>query len=218
MGHHRDEAKPLIGSSDDRTGAVPVSRQHIAPPETTSPTTAVAGQIRPGYQIVGAGTQPPPHRPLLLHLERALASGELKDSELGPLVLETLREETELGLVDPFNPNWITGGIRLGDFYFALVRPSAGERDWQRDFAKTATPILVAVARSLRRSADAQAVIIRLFERLAKRLRLTVVWPDDPDELNDLKNTIYRECLNAREVESDALLVVLNEITITGPS
>jgi hypothetical protein len=194
-----------------------VSRQHIAPQQTTSPTAAVAGQIRPGYQVVGAGTQPPPHRPMLLHLERELGSGVLKDSELGPLVLEALRQETELRLVDSFNPNWMTDGIRLGDFYFTLVRPSAGMRDWQRDFAKTATPILVWVARSFRRSADVHAAIIKLLERLAQKLRLTVVWPDDPDELNDLKNSIYRECLNAHQVESDDVLVVLNGITITGP-
>lgn len=195
-----------------------MSHQDIAPQQAPSLATIVAGQIQPGFQIVGVGTQPLPHRPLLLHLERALVSGELKDSELGPLVLDTLRQETELRLTDPFDPTWITIGIRLGDFYFMLVRPSAGERDWQRDCAKTATPILVAVARSLRRSADAQAVIVKLFERLAQRLRLTVIWPDDPDELNDLKNAIYRECLNAREVESDDVLVVLNGIKITGPS
>lgn len=195
-----------------------MSRQDIAPQQVLSPATIVAGQIQPGFQIVGAGTQPLQHRPLLLHLERSLASGELKDSELGPLVLETLRQETKLRLTDPFDPTWITSGIRLGDFYFTLVRPSAGVTNWQRDFTKTATPILVVVARSLRRSADAQAVIIRLCERLAQRLRLTVIWPDDPDGANELKNAIYRTCLSAHEVESDEVLDVLNGVKIIGPS
>ena len=174
----------------------------------------MAGGIQPAFRVVGAGTQPPPHRVLLRDLERALAAGALKDSELGPLVLETLKQETDLELVKPYDPKWIAVGIRLADSYFRPIRTSAGHRDWQRDFAKTATPILVGVARSLLRSADAQAVIVRLCEVVAQRLRLKLVWPDDSD---DLRNALYRECLDSHEVESDAVLIVLQGLTVVGP-
>jgi len=53
-----------------------------------------------------------------------------------------------------------------------MIRPSTGQQDWQRDFAKTVTPILVGVARSIKRCADAQAVVVRLCEVVAHRLRL----------------------------------------------
>jgi hypothetical protein len=182
-----------------------------------SHTDAVAGRVQPGFNVVGAGTQPPPHRPLLRDLERALGSGELEDSDLGPLVLETLRHETDLELVKPYDPRWITAGIRSADSFFAPIRLSAGQRDWQRDFAKTAAPILVGVARSLARSADAHAVVVRLCEVLAQRVRVKLVWPDDPDELNDLRNALYRECLAAQEVESDSVLVVLQGLSVVGP-
>jgi hypothetical protein len=178
----------------------------------------VAGAIQPAFNVVGVEARPPPHRALLRDLERALASGELKDSELGPLVLETLQEETNLELVKLYDPQWITVGIRVADSYFRLIRPSAGQRDWQRDFAKTATPILVGVARSLMRSADAQAMIVRLCEVMARRLRLKLVWADDADELNDVRNALYRECLAAHEVESDAVLILLQGLTVIGPS
>jgi len=177
----------------------------------------VAGAIQPGFHFFGAGVQPPPHRPLLRDLERALASGELKNSDLGPLVLETLQHETDLELVTPYDSHWITAGVRVADSFFAPIWKSAGERDWQRDFAKTATPILVGVARSLARSADSQAVMVRLCEVVARRLRLTLVWPDDPDESNDMRNALYRECLDAREVESHSALVVLQGLTVIGP-
>ena len=150
-------------------------------------------------------------------MERALVSGELKDSELGPLVLKTLQQETDIELAKPYDPHWITAGIRVSDSYFRLVRSSAGVRDWQRDLAKTATPILVGVVRSLARSPDAQAVMVRLCEGVAGRLRLTLVWPDDPDELNDVRNALYRECRDAQEVESDSVLSVLQGLTMVGP-
>jgi len=146
-----------------------------------------------------------------------MVDGELRDSLLAPIVLEALRQETHLELMSPYDPFWITTGIRLSDEYFARVRPSAGDRDWQRDFAQTATPILVAVARSLGRSADAQALAMRLCDVLAARLRLTLIWPEDPDASNDLKNAIYGECLGATDVESDQVLLELKGLTVIGP-
>ncbi len=151
-------------------------------------------------------------------MERALESGELKDSQLGPLVLKTLQQEENIEVSEPYDPHWITVGIRVADSYCRLVRPSAGMRDWQRDFAKIATPILVGVVRSLARSPDAQAVMVRLCERMAEQLKLTLVWPDAPDNLNDIRNALYRECLDAMEVECDSVLLVLQGLTVVGPN
>ena len=131
--------------------------------------------------------------------------------------METLEQETDLELVKLYDPQWITVGICVADSNFRLIRPSAGQRDWQRDFAKTAMPILVGAARSLQRSVNAQAVIVRLCEVVAQRLRLQLLWPDDPDDLNDVRNALYRECLDSQEVESDAVLIVLQGLTVVGP-
>ena len=177
----------------------------------------IAGRIVP-YETIHSGVQPPPHRRLLRELERSLATGELQDSELGPHVLAALREEANLELIEPFDTKWITVGVRTADYYFRLIRQSAGIRDWQRDFPQTATPILVGVAHTLMRSPDAQAVVIRLCEIVAQRLRLILVWPDDADEVNDLKNLIYRECLESREAESDSVLVALRGLKVIGPA
>ena len=59
-----------------------------------------------------------------------------------------------------------------------LVQSSAGERDWQRDLAQVATPIVVAMARSLKRSPDTQAALDeqsedrRLADRATSRRRI----------------------------------------------
>jgi hypothetical protein len=184
--------------------------------DSGAPAPIVAGRIHP--HVHAADSIPPAaHRRLLCDLEQAIDSGELKDSELGPLVLETLQAEPELELVDSYDPKWITAGVRLGDYYHVLIRRSAGQRDWQRDFAKVATPILVGVARSTERSVEAQAVVVRLCDILAQRLRLKIVWPDDPDELNDVKNALYRACLGSAVLESDDVLCVLQDLPVVGP-
>jgi len=146
-----------------------------------------------------------------------MARGELQHSDIGRIVRAQLEDETDLEMACDYDRSWIITGIRLSDEYFATVRKSAGQRDWQRDFAQTATPTLVAVARSLERSADAQALIMRLCDLLARRLRLKLIWPEDPDESNDLKNAIYRGCLDASSLECDYVLAGLKGITIVGP-
>jgi hypothetical protein len=154
---------------------------------------------------------------LLRDLEQSIASGELQHSLLAPIVLEALRQEADLELATAYRATWITAGIRLSDEYFVRVRPSAGCRDWQRDFAQTVAPTLVGQARSLERSADAQALIVRLCDRAARRLRLKLIWPDDPDDLNDLKNAIYRACVDATHLECDHVLAELKRVTVVGP-
>jgi len=170
------------------------SRDDIAP--------IVTGQVKPA---------------LLRDLERSIVDGELQHSLLGRIVLEALREETELELASPYDPSWITTGVRRSDEVLLLVSQSAGHRDWQEDFAQTATPILVGAARTFERSADAQALIMRLCELVVARLRLTLIWPDDPDESNNMKNAIYRACLDATEVESDTVLAELQRVHVVGP-
>jgi TIR domain len=190
-------------------------RANLAAP---SRQEAVAGKVPPTFNVVGADVQPPPIRRLLRELERALAVGDLQDSELGPDVLVTLRDERDVELAKPLDPLWLIAAIRAADSYFTLIRLSAGQRDWQRDFAKAATPILVGMAWSLERSADAQAVVLRLCDVIAKRLRLKLIWPADADEGNDLANAIYRECLDAGELECDRVLVELQGLTVIGPA
>jgi hypothetical protein len=146
-------------------------------------------------------------------LGRALAAGE--SSGFGGIVLKTLRKETELELVKPYDLRWIITGVRIADFHSRLVRSSAGKRDWQQDFGKTATPILVGVAHSLLRGAHTQAVIVRLCEALAESLGMTLVWPDDPGQRDDLQNRLYRECLAAQELESDEVLAVVQKAAVT---
>jgi len=146
-----------------------------------------------------------------------MAGGELQDSLLAPIVLRALRDETELELASVYRPIWIPRGIRLSDEYLVPVRQSAGIRDWQRDLPQTATPVLIAVARSLQQSADAQALIMRLYHLVAARLRLRLIWPENPDELNDLKNTIYRACRKATRLECDDVLAALKAVTVVGP-
>jgi len=135
----------------------------------------VPGKVRSKLKIFGEDVQPPPIRRLLHELKRALAGGDLQDSELGPDVLATLQGEREVELAKSFDPLWIIAAIRAADSYFTPIRLSAGQRDWQRDFAKAATPILVGTAWSVERSADAQAVVLRLCDVIAKRLRVRVI-------------------------------------------
>lgn len=174
----------------------------VGPSQDDFPAPIVTGLVKPALQR---------------DLERSIANGELQHSLLAPIVLETLREATELELASPYNPFWITTGIRLSDEYLLRVRQSAGHRDWQRDFAQTAAPTLIGVARSRERSAEGQAVIVRLCHLVAGRLRLKLIWPEDPDELNDLKNSIYRACLDAGSLECDYVLAELKAVTVVGP-
>ena len=154
---------------------------------------------------------------MLRALERAYTDGKLRDSLVAPIVISALSEENDLELVPDMDPVWVITGIRLSDEYFVRVRASAGNRDWQRDFAQTATPTLVGTAHSLRRSADAHALIVQLCNALAARLRVSLHWPQDPDECNDLANDIYAACLQATDLEDDEVLVTLKGLTVVGP-
>jgi hypothetical protein len=154
----------------------------------------------------------------LLHaLEHAYVDGELRDSLVAPIVISILSEENYLELEQHMDPAWLITGIRLSDEYFVRVGTSAGDRDWQRDFAQTTTPTLVGTARVLRRSADAHAVVIQICNALAARLRIRLAWPDDPDKYNDLTNDIYAGCLQAVDLEDDRVLVTLQGVTAVGP-
>lgn len=154
----------------------------------------------------------------LLHdLEQELAVGRLKDSILGPLVHAALRTENGLETASDYDPHWITTGILESDLIYPPIQQSAGEKDWQKQFAEIATPILVGVARSLKRSAGAQASVIWLCDLIAEEIKLHLEWPDDPNKSNDLKNAIYRECLRATDVLGDDVLRKVQKITVLGP-
>lgn len=177
----------------------------------------MAGEIQPTFGIVGIEAQPPLIRPLLRDLERAIVGGDLKNSELAREVLETLQAERDLKPQLPLDSSRCIRGIQISDRYLRPIQLSAGQRDWQRDFARVATPVIVGVAWSLKRSPEAQAAIIRLCSVVAEKLRVQLAWPDDPDELNDRKNAVYQACLDAGELESDRVLIELQGFRVTGP-
>jgi hypothetical protein len=190
------------------------------PPQALPETTPIPVAGRVEWSVVS----PPdgeraPHRPLLLDLERSLANGRLQDSRLGRHIYLELNKERELELAAGYEPDWVITGILLSDEYFVRVRTGAGHTDWQRDFAQTVAPALVGVARALERSADAHAVVLRLCEVLAAELRLRLVWPDDPDRSNELRNAIYRACIAATSLEDDDVLMALSDddLRVIGP-
>lgn len=177
----------------------------------------MAGQIQPTLDIVGTEARPPLIRPLLRDLEREISNGDLKDSELARDVLATLQADNKLKPNVPFDSTWCIRGIQISDDYFTRIQLSAGHRDWQRDFAKVATPILVGITWSLKRSPDAQATIIKACGVIAQKLRLKLAWPSEADQSNDLKNAIYQACLNAGELECDYVLIELQGLAVSGP-
>lgn len=176
----------------------------------------VAGRVIP-FETVGESAETHPLRPLLGPLERECARGELRDSLIAPIVISGLSQEGNLELQQGFRPDWLVAGIRLSDEYFVRVHGSAGHRDWQRDFPQTVMPILVCIASSLKRSADAHALVIHLCDAVATRLRISLLWPEDPDEFNDLTNGIYAACLRATCLDDDGVLVALKGLKVVGP-
>lgn|GEM_PF-7064147 len=211
----------LIGKSNSSApplGEIPkLPEAPSLPLFSLSSLTAEANSGEPndtGLRVFEESDRTQDHTALLAELDRALCSGDLMESEIGPLVLAMLREETHLELSVPLDAAWLKTAIRLSDMYFVRVRSSAGHQDWQRDVAQVATPIIVAMARSLQRSADAQATIVGLCDSIAKRLRLAFVWPASPDAANELSNSLYRACLNATELESDDILLILKSIPV----
>ncbi len=177
----------------------------------------MAGQIRTALSVVSMDAEPLPHGKLLHDLEKSIADGKLRNSKVARIVLTALRQEKELELVANYNPSWIIVGIQLSDEFFKPVRKSAGERDWQKDFAQTVTPILVSTARSLERSADSQALVIKLCNAMAAGLRLNLIWPEEADHFNDLVNAIYKACINAKELENENVFMQLKGLTVIGP-
>lgn len=199
-------------------GVIQESEQHAELPPVDRQIQETGGSEVPlRLRLIDEEDSQLPKSPLLHDLEQAMTGGVLRNSELAEDVLKTLQVEGELELVTHFDSRWIVTAILASDAYFALIWQSAGVRDWQRDFAKIATPIVVGVAWSLQRSPDAQAVVTRLCNVVASRLRLNLVWPDDPDEANDLKNAIYRTCLDASELECDDVLAQLQVLPVIGP-
>jgi hypothetical protein len=183
-------------------------------PTSLTPEANFDEQNGTGLRIFEDSDRTNGHQALLAELDRALCSGDLMESELGPMVLAMLREETHLEVSIPLDTEWLKTAIRLSDMYFVPVRSSAGDSDWQRDVAQVATPIIVGMARSLKRSADAQATVVSLCHSIAKRLRLSFDWPTLPDAANELSNSLYRACLNATELESDDVLSILKSIPV----
>jgi hypothetical protein len=154
---------------------------------------------------------------LISQIELERERGSLLDSFIAPAVVSVLKKAKEIALASNCPPQWCIAGIRLSDEYVVRVRSSAGVRDWQRDFAAVAAPTLVGVARSLERSPESQAIIIKLCTVLAKLLRLKLIWPEDADDHNDLVNALYLASVHSTDHESDDVYIALKGLGIRGP-
>lgn len=147
-----------------------------------------------------------------------MVSGMLRNSPLAPLVQDVLRCHSNVEAARSINWHFLFTAIASSDEYFVRVFASAGMRDWQRDIAPILVPTLVGVARSLRRSPEAQLVIKQLCDAFADRLRLKLEWPSNADEYNDQINAIYAACLRATNLESDGVLMQLKGLPVVGPT
>jgi hypothetical protein len=207
MRAHRDTAWVEICKEIERAVTAPLNPL----------TDDAADATKPELRVVHAEQPTSQSRHWLQELHQRLAKGDLRDSPLAPTVVEVLHRESRTKPVETISWSTVVAGIRASDRYFVRVQPSAGIRDWQRDFAQTVTPTLVAMAHSLDRSPDAQATVLRLCDAIAARLRLRLLWPQEPDQFNDLTNAIYAACLRARELECDDVLVQLKGLPVVGP-
>jgi hypothetical protein len=158
-----------------------------------------------------------PIQRLIRDLERAWVDGNLQGSVLAPDVLVLLRDEWDLKLAESYNPDDMIAGILASDDIYKPIVRSAGQRDWRLDAPKAAVSIMVGMAWSFERSADAQAVVLRWCDVIAKRFRQPVFWPADPGEANDLRDAIYLACFEAKVLQCDRVLELLQRLFGTGP-
>jgi hypothetical protein len=155
---------------------------------------------------------------LLRQLQRSQRSGKLRHSQLAPVVFQLLMEESELETIPDANAlELLLKAIEVGDEYFVRIHAEAGVDEWQEDFRCAAVPLLVAMAKSFRRSPESQALIVRGINVVAKRFRLRVIWPHTAKLRNRCVNAIYLKCLRAIELENDDALMVLRQLRVIGP-
>ncbi len=191
--------------------AKPLRRQRKKPPAPPVPR-----RRRPEIRVLSEGAQPRPRRPLLRELDRAMAKGELHNSEISAIVTRVLKEEPDLEIEGLYDWHMIVTGIRLSDELLRRVRRSAGTPEWQGDFAQIAMPTLIAVTKSLKPSPELQNVVIRLCDGFADRMRLKVAWPRGTDRFNQITNAIYKTCLEATSLEGDDVIIALKELKVSG--
>lgn len=187
-----------------------------ARPSQTNRTLGVA-VAPPGLTIAHADAQPPAHTQLLIDIQSELRHGKLRDASIAKTLLERLSEAPGLELSDDYNRIWTKvgiSGLRASDELLRRLDSSAGIRDWQLDFFAAVAPVLVGTTKCLKQSSEAQALLLRLCESLANRLKLSLEWPDDADQRNGRANSIYTACLDARELESEDVVFELSKLTI----
>jgi hypothetical protein len=190
------------------------AKSSVGPRQPRGPRTA--GREPSTLRVVG-GAPAPSERGKWRPLDRLIRNGRLRDSVLAPIVRDILTRQADIEKERDVEWSILATAILASEEYFVRVRPSAGTRDWQRDFATVAAPTLVAVAHSFRPSPDSQTAIKQLCDAFANRLRVRLGWPTNPDEYNDLLNSIYRACKRATELESDDVLLELKGLPVIGP-
>ena len=154
---------------------------------------------------------------LLRQLLRLQRSGTLRNSILAPVVFPLLMEEAELELIPETNAREdILKAIEVGDEYVVRIHAEAGIDHWQEDLSCAVVPLIVAMAKSFRRSPEAQALIVRAIDAIAQRFKLKVIWPHTAERRNQFVNAIYRKCLSD-DTESDDLRLILKQLRLIGP-
>jgi hypothetical protein len=156
----------------------------------------------------------PSDQPLLRDITRARNGGELSKSFIVKVVVEILQNEPNLEVAPDYDHWPLTKGIKLSDEYYVHFNPTAAAPDLQTEFAQLATPVLVSLARSLKRSAISQETVIQLYNTLVGLLKLVIIKPRDLDRRNRAMKAIYRAAVNAAELESDEVLVAVKRLTV----
>lgn len=219
-----DPSKPLAQMRSERDDAwvricrgIESAAIDVAGANAHRAEAPIAGRIEPAVPVVHGDYRPAGHRQLIRDLQRSINAGMLQDSLIASLVLDALSTDKKLALSPLYNLRTLIAGISLSDEYYVRVRSAAGERDWQRDFAVAVTPLLISLLRSLDRSPDAQALMVRICDRFAEKLRLRLVWPDSREEFNEFANELYRSCCRAAELECDEVVELLRRLPAAGP-
>lgn len=210
MKAERDAALVQICTSITRTLGMKSPRSRIA-------TKGVIGKIKPHDKNRNTDTDTLRQRKILRDVEHSAISGKLKKSLLVWILYGLLSEEYAIEATDRYNASRLINAVRLSDEYYVHIQKSRGMRDWQLDFWQMVCPILIGLSRSFKRSADVQALLIRVCNVLAGLLQLKIDWPAEADGRKTIES-IYSDCLAAKNLRDDDVLRQLRGLNVVDPN
>jgi hypothetical protein len=184
-------------------------------PRNPPSASSVAHRNQPKLKIVRRGRQTSARNRLLRELTQASATGKLRESPICKIVIRVLRGEPDVEVEPNYDWDRLVTGIQFSDEDGVRVMESVGLKDWQLYWPHAATPALVAVAKSLKRSPKSQRLVIRLCKKIADSFELDVVWPRRTDRFDEAANAIYKACLEATELKSEEVLMALRALKIS---